>query len=113
MGSRQPLVTGNDLDNVIFANAAGDTIDGGAGNDGIIGGAGNDIIIGSLVGLALCLGGDDNLQAAPATTCCSAAPAMTSWRVATADDSSAAMPCGSIDGRRRNDFLFGAWATTS
>jgi Ca2+-binding RTX toxin-like protein len=39
-------VTGNDLGNTMFANAAGGTFDGGGGADGLIGGPGNDTLAG-------------------------------------------------------------------
>ncbi len=45
-GSGSLHASGNALDNIIFANAAGDNLDGGTGNDAIVGGAGSDVIAG-------------------------------------------------------------------
>ena len=45
-GSTVLTLTGNEFDNTIIANGAGDTLNGGAGNDTLQGGGGNDTLNG-------------------------------------------------------------------
>jgi len=58
-GSAVLTGTGNELDNVITANSAGDSLFGGIGNDTLIGGAGSDTLDGGL-GADTLLGGAGN-----------------------------------------------------